>query len=487
MTPGIDRHVSLRAYLLLFSALSVVVPVLEGCGSGSSMQGANTTVRVLATSTADDRLTQFTMGLSSVSLVSSSGKEVPILNSPIYAEFIHLNGINQPLWTASVPPGTYTSAKASIGFSMFNCVDVSQQGGLNGLGFGGGDVKPNKVTIMLPKPIEISGDSSTIALDMLAGPSSSKAICDAGINSFNVTPTFALTQPAVVHSISSMQGVVQTVNSDGTFTVSSLDGPVLSYTGLTGKTEQASPALWEIGAAPNATYSGIRDATGIVPGLPVDLDVALTSSGAFQATRIATYDANVAHLTIFTGPLLSANSATSPVFSWARGGIGNPQQAGMAAFSPTGAKFAISSAFANLAELPFTPRFDASSFTWGQTVSVTTHQPLVATNYLPVSTVTLLPQTLNGAVQAITTVGNFTEYTVSLQAYDLFPQLALQWGQSVHLNSPNIVTVYADKYAQSQTVVPIAMGGVYRFNGLVFNDNGALRMDCAQISDGVID
>jgi hypothetical protein len=32
---------------------------------------------------------------------------------------------------------------------------------------------------------------------------------------------------------------------------------------------------------------------------------------------------------------------------------------------------------------------------------------------------------------------------------------------------------------------PVAVGSLLRFNGLVFNDNGTLRMDCAQISDGV--
>jgi hypothetical protein len=30
-----------------------------------------------------------------------------------------------------------------------------------------------------------------------------------------------------------------------------------------------------------------------------------------------------------------------------------------------------------------------------------------------------------------------------------------------------------------------AVGDVLRFNGLVFNDNGTLRMDCAQVNDGV--
>jgi len=30
-----------------------------------------------------------------------------------------------------------------------------------------------------------------------------------------------------------------------------------------------------------------------------------------------------------------------------------------------------------------------------------------------------------------------------------------------------------------------AVGGVLRFNGLVFNDNGTLRMACTEVLDGV--
>ncbi len=59
--------------------------------------------------------------------------------------------------------------------------------------------------------------------------------------------------------------------------------------------------------------------------------------------------------------------------------------------------------------------------------------------------------------------------------------------QDTRLSSPNLVAVYADRNTQSQTTAPITQGGVYRFNGLVFNDDGALRMDCALISDGVLE
>ena len=32
---------------------------------------------------------------------------------------------------------------------------------------------------------------------------------------------------------------------------------------------------------------------------------------------------------------------------------------------------------------------------------------------------------------------------------------------------------------------PVTVGSPTRFYGLVFNDNGTLRMDCAEIFDGV--
>jgi hypothetical protein len=45
--------------------------------------------------------------------------------------------------------------------------------------------------------------------------------------------------------------------------------------------------------------------------------------------------------------------------------------------------------------------------------------------------------------------------------------------------------VYADSSTQSLNTMPIVVGSVLRFYGLVFNDSGTLRMDCAQINDGV--
>jgi hypothetical protein len=120
----------------------------------------------------------------------------------------------------------------------------------------------------------------------------------------------------------------------------------------------------------------------------------------------------------------------------------------------------------------------------GQAVLLTTHATAFSA-YIPATTVTLVPQTVNGTVAAISASGGFTTYSVTLAAYDLFPDLALQPGPPSLLKNPNTVVVYVDSNTQLLNSDPVAVGSLLRFNGLVFNDNGTLRMDCAQISDGV--
>jgi hypothetical protein len=76
-------------------------------------------------------------------------------------------------------------------------------------------------------------------------------------------------------------------------------------------------------------------------------------------------------------------------------------------------------------------------------------------------------------------------YTVVLAPYDLFPALAVQAGQVTLLNNPNVVEVYGDASTQRINSTSLTPGSTLRFNGLVFNDNGTLRVDCAQVREGV--
>lgn len=98
---------------------------------------------------------------------------------------------------------------------------------------------------------------------------------------------------------------------------------------------------------------------------------------------------------------------------------------------------------------------------------------------------TLMPQTINGTVAAATQSGNFTDYTVTLASSDLFPMLAIQPDQTIVENNPSQVEVYVGSNTQLLNTMGLASGSTLRFYGLVFDDNGTLRMDCAQVNDGV--
>jgi hypothetical protein len=98
---------------------------------------------------------------------------------------------------------------------------------------------------------------------------------------------------------------------------------------------------------------------------------------------------------------------------------------------------------------------------------------------------TLLPQTINGTVSGVSSSGSFTTYTVTLAPYDLFTFLPVQPGQATVLTNPGTIVVYVDSNTQLLNSDSLAVGSLLRFNGLVFNDNGILRMDCDQINDGV--
>jgi len=155
-------------------------------------------------------------------------------------------------------------------------------------------------------------------------------------------------------------------------------------------------------------------------------------------------------------------------------------------FDFSSAQFGISGALTNLQNLPFVPSFSASNIVTGQNVDITAPTfSVMGGVYTPANTITLAPQTINGTVVASQQSGSFIDYTVSLAPYDLFPTLAVQQGQTTVLNNASQVEVYVESSTQKLNTQALAPGSTLRFYGLVFNDNGTLRMDCAQVNDGV--
>jgi hypothetical protein len=220
-------------------------------------------------------------------------------------------------------------------------------------------------------------------------------------------------------------------------------------------------------------------------GTFIDMDGAIQSDGSVLATRIAVEDPSAGD--VLRGPLMGVTPSVSALYMHPRQEQGKDLLGfggGSFDFNFGSAIFQMSGQLTNLGNLPFVPSFNASNMVPGQEVYVSA-AVMPPAGYPVATTMTLMPQTINGTILASSTSGSFTDYTVSLASYDLFPMLAVQPGQTTVENNPSQVEVYVDSNTQLLNTQPLSVGSTLRFYGLVFSDNGTLRMDCAQVNDGV--
>lgn len=477
------KRAHLQAAILGFLPLLAV-----GCGGGGgavTTLSGNTSVVLLASSTANDQLVEFPLALGSLTLTSQSGKTVTLFSAPVSAEFIHLNGNIEPLTTVSIPQDTYTSAAATYGGSAPVCVGLqsSSSGLLIDGALNDGPGTPS-VTVNLPQPITVTGTAMGLVLNLQISKSAPFSSACAQNLSVPVSPVFDLTAMEIAAQPTNstngkalgLEGAITSVDATGTeFTVGA---PVGYWNG--------NPPTWQVSTNSSTVFQGIGSAAALSAGMPVDMDVALQQDGTLMATRVAVYDTDATNLSLSVGQLMEAGPSQSTVNGLTGQMVGQLSSL-TDEFGYGNATSQVSGQFTNLQSLPFAATFSAASAVAGQNVMVTSNAPPVD-GYpplpLPIATMTLMPQTIDGTVSAISTSGGITAYTVALAPYDLFTELAGQPGQPT-LTSPGTVVVYADSNTQMLNSGSIAAGGVFRFYGVVFNDNGTLRMDSAAVYDGV--
>jgi len=476
----------------LATAILALLPLFAiGCGggggTGTTLTG-NTTIDVLASSTANDQLVQYPLTLKSLTLTSQSGKTATLFSAPVSAEFIHLNGNIEPLATATVPQDIYTSATAAYGGTAPVCVglvspsgggpgEILTDGGLNGPG-------TPSVTVNLPAPVKVTGTAMGLVLNLQvsqSAPFSSGCVQNLSVPIspvFNLTPLEIAARPtnSANGKVLGLEGTIASIDATGTgFTVTA---PVGYWNG--------DPPTWQVSTDGSTLFQGIGSAAGLSTGMPVDMDIALQADGSLMATRVAVYDTDATNFSLSIGQVISPGSSPSEVNGLTGQIVGYLSTLGDV-FAYGNATSLISGQFTNLQNLPFVATFSAASTVAGQNILVTSNAlgadgipPLP----LPLASMTLMPQTINGTVSAISASGGFTTYTVTLAPYDLFAELADQPGLPALTNS-NTVVVYADSNTQMLNSGSIATGGVFRFYGLVFDNNGTLSMDSAEIYDGV--
>lgn len=476
-----------QSILRLAPCIALAATYLTGCGGNSSMStvSGNTTAVVMASSTANGQLTGFEGAIDSLTLTNKKGNQVTLIASPVGEEFIHLNGTVEPIATLSIPRDTYVSATASVG-----SMDPLCSGQAPGVLYS--DQMANSgVTVNLPAPITVTGNVMGLVLTLDVSKSTpftgacptpaAFSTVPQGQSVFNLTPMTIAANPtnSANGKAFGLRGIIAS-NAGG--------GSSLTVNSLSWSAGSQSPS-WTVTVNSATTLQGGLSAAQLVPGAAVDMDAVIQQDGSMLATRVALIDTDLPNLSIADGSLLFV-AASEPVITFdgtAQEGSLSPYLTGGLYYNFGSAIFQTSSQIENLTTLPFTPNFSAATMVAGQRVRVSTQATSLqgGPNYVPLTQVTLVPQTIDGTISDISSQGAFKTYTVQLASYDLFPMFAAQPGQNTLLTTPGTVTVYADSSTQMLNSATVGVGSTVRFHGLVFNDNGTLRMDCAEIYDGV--
>jgi len=475
---------------------AAAVALLAACGSGGSQTApepppppASTAVTLMVTSTANDQLSEFGLALQGITLTRSDGKSVTLRSAATSqgAEFIHVNSGAEPLLTASIPSGIYTAAAVTVGGASFTCVTLlsasPNTGTLDTSTYAYGQTPASSVTVSLPAPINVQGEGTGLALNLLVTPSASYAQCGTTGAPYAITPTFSLTSFPLPAAPGSSQGYGVVTALPGL--ISSLDPVSGSFELQLSPQSSTNQATTVRVTSDNGTvWQGIAAFAALGTGTFVDLDATVQADGSLAATRIAVADP--AAVNVHRGPLLQVASGAPILQVLPRQAQGADLVVDVEAFRFDSSAFRISGEMSNLASMPFTPGFDAANMVPGQNVAVSSGAfVFTGSYYASATTITLMPQTINGQVLGMSSTGGFTVYSVALAPYDLFPNLATQPGQTTLLTDPGTVQVYVGNDTAVRSSSPPAPGAELRFYGLVFNDHGILRMDCAAVSDGV--
>ena len=383
-------------------------------------------------------------------------------------DFTGLNGAFSPVSTASVPQGTYTSATVTTGACWFTTITIpggslttsTDEEGTCAQGTG-------KTTVNLPAPITVSGSLMALSFNLQIPLSYTVT----ATNVYTISPVFTLTTAPISSRMTGILARIGSVNAAGnSFVANTPDGFSLTL---------ASDA--------STQFQGVAGLASLTPGMLFDLDAAIQSDGSLLATRI-----EVSNAAAITADILLPDFPSVPDGNFG----GEPRNCfpdpieGLACesvyFFDSSTRFHVSGQFSNLQSLPFAANFSSSTIVLGQNVLATSTGGRAAQGELIVNDFTLEPQTLNGTVTAVSNAGAFSVYTVALAPYDLFPVMQqLAQGPFATIASPDTVVVYADGNTQFLQSGQVATGSLLRFRGLVFDDAGTLRMDCAQILDGV--
>lgn len=465
---------------LLFLA-SIAVALLSACGGGGSGSApatalspnpqpaavSGTTVQFNLGDAPADRLLAVGTTVDRLTLTDSHGTTVSVLDAPRPVELMHLMGTVAPLALANVPQGSYTGATMTFGNATVTHVDPATgqvvQRAVPG---------PMQAHVTFNPPLTVGTAPAVINFDMNMAAS---VLID-GNGNVLMTPTLAArANPMLPGSRDTedggMHGMIGTVGGGqgGSFAFSTTQGPAglsmtthsgTHYSGLAGTSMMAGSMLVSVDAMPQA------DGTWLVNHVQSGI-----GAGGAMAAGVVTGISG-------TPP----TQLTIVMHDGAGNGMTSADLAGTATVSLGGStQFSIDADDIDLSGLPFTPAFDRTHMSKGQTIMAWSSEQIghghgmggtPGGGTVTASSIQLKHQGLRGTVSGFVSNGSASSFTLTLTADSAFAKLT----------GTTVVTVYQQGNTQLRGLASLTNGSTVQVRGLLFLDSGVFKLVASRIA-----
>jgi len=413
-----------------------------------------------------DRLLAVNVTVNSVALHRADGQSVTVLSSPRPMELMHLMGTVAPLAVGNVPRGTYTGATMTFGSATVLHMDPASGQPAQRQVAG-----PMTSHVNFSAPLVVGTTPMVVNFDMNMWASVG---IDAAGNVSMAPALSAYHNAAVANSQHNEQGgmhdLVGVVGGTGTnsFTLSMMQG----LTGI--------PLTVQSGTH----YDGMDGHHAMGAGQIVSVDAMLQPDGTWFASHVESHMASGGAMSSGVIATVTGTLPTQLVLvmhDGAGGGMMASSLAGTTTVNIADATtYAIAAANVDLANLPFTPRFDRATLSAGQRVealssSQWTHgggmHGMTGGGTLTATSVRLEQRGLRGTVSGYTPSGSEATFVLTVPADSAFARLT----------GKTSVTVYQRATTLFTGAATLSNGSVVQARGLLFNDAGTLRLVAARV------
>jgi hypothetical protein len=455
---GVARGIAAAAA----AALVTAALVMAGCTAANTLLGPGTTINTTSTlvpltitDAPSDQVVAASLTLNSVVLTDAKGNTASILSAPLTFEAAHLDAVQEPLFTPSIPEDSYVGVSLTYSNAQVAYFDPTTKQ----LVLATATLANTSQTITFPTPMAVNNTTTSLLIDYLVANS----VTISG-STVTVTPQFHLGPAPIAKTPTSgvnglLCGIKGKVSALGTnqFTLTNAEGLTLTIN-VNGATQ----------------YQGLSGFSAMAVGALVEVDVAVQADSSLLALRIDEQVAPTAAAQQLVGPVVAVTGSPATSFTQlVRQKIGAaPTSTAVEkdTITVTGTtQWLLPGMWKNMvvSGVPFTPTFNASTLFAGQVVGVATNG--VSNNAATATSVILAPQTVSGIITAGVApacTACWANLTLTLPAGSW---LATVTGKTT-------VTVLLPGNVQAITSATPVAGNTVRFNGFLFSNNGTLTL-----------